>query len=179
MSLQFSAECWHEQAQADAALCRAFDERLNARLERSWRCQRVSWERMGHDVFGLLLPDPLPQGGDNNEWFIYYPWGEMMLRRTAEERRLSRMIILAESADDWAALLRMALHDQIVDSRYEITPDYTDALGETENVPCGYLFSLFAHVPCAVQVSDFQLLGRGETPAAAARDACRLWLEQH
>ncbi len=123
------------------------------------------------------MPDPLPRSGSDDEWYLYYVWGETFLRRTRAEREERKMLVLAESADDWAELLRQAVRHLVVDSRYEIVPEYTDALGETENVPCGVRFRLSAHAPGAVRPSEFTLSGWGETPEAAARDACRRWLE--
>ncbi len=169
---------WHTQAEADYALCRAFADRWDARLARSLGAQRVGWEKAGYAAYGILLPDPLPRPGTGDDWYLYYVWGERLMRRTQAEREERRMIILADSVDDWAELLRQAIRHLVVDSRYEVIPDYTDALGETEDVPDGFRFRLFAHAPGAVRPSDFAVTGRGKSPQAAARDACRRWLEE-
>jgi len=168
---------WHRRAEADYALCRALADTHDARLEPSGRAQRVGWEKAGHTAYGILLPDPLPSPGAGDIWYFYYVWGETMLRRTAAERGDRRMLVLAESADDWAALLGQAVRRAVLDSRWEIVPDYTDALGETENVPCGFRFEMHAHAPDAARQADFTVRGRGETPAGAARNACRRYLE--
>lgn len=168
---------WHRQADLDYTLCRSLADRYSARLERSLRSQRVGWEKAGHAAYGVLLPDPLPRSGTEEEWYVYYVWGETLLRRTRAEREQRRMLVLAECADDWAELLRQAVHRQVADSRYQIVPEYTDALGETENVPCGFRFTLSAHAPGAIRASEFSLTGQGDTPEDAARDACRRWME--
>ncbi len=170
---------WHAEAEADYALCRTLADQHQARLERSFLSQRVGWEKAGHAAYGILLPDPLPRAGTEDEWYLYYVWGETLLRRTAAERTDRRMLILAESVDDWAELLWQALRPLVGDCRYEVVPDYSDALGETEDVPDGFVFRLFAHAPGAVRPSELCVTGRGETPRSAARDACRRWTEEH
>lgn len=169
---------WHAEVEADYALCRILADRHDARLERSVGALRIGWEKAGHIAYGILLPDPLPRAGTEDEWYFYYVWGETLLRRTSAERAERRMLVLAESVDDWGELLRLALRPIIGDCRYEVVPDYTDALGETEDVPDGFVFRLFAHAPGAVRPSDLCVTGRGQTPREAARDACRHWLEE-
>jgi len=169
---------WHQLAEADYTLCRAFADHYNARLQRTLSSHRVGWEKAGRTAYGILLPDPLLRAGSGGEWYLYYVWGEILLRRTEAEREERRMILLAESVEDWAHLLRQAVNPLVIDSRYEIVPDYTDALGETENVPNGFRFRLFAYAPDAVRPSDLSVTGWGETPQSAARDACRRWLEE-
>ena len=177
-SREVETDRWHAQAEADYALCRAFADRHDAHLKRSLAGLRVGWEKMGRAAYGILLPDPLPCAGSDDDWYLYYVWGEVLLRRTLTERSERQMIVLAESVDDWAELLQQALRSTLGDSRYEVVPDYSDALGETEDVPCGFRFRLIAHAPGAVRLSDLCVTGQGETPRAAARDACLHWLEE-
>ena len=177
-SSETETDCWHAQAEADYALCRVFADRHAAYLKRSGAGLRVGWEKMGRAAYGILLPDPLPCAGSDDDWYLYYVWGEVLLRRTLAERSERQMIVLAESVDDWAELLQQALRPSLGDNRYEVVPDYSDALGETEDVPCGFWFRLIAHAPGAVRLSDLNVTGRGETPRAAARDACFHWLEE-
>jgi hypothetical protein len=86
------------------------------------------------------------------------------------------MIILADSVEDWAELLRQALSDRIFDVRYTIAPDYLNELGEIEAVPSGSIFTLEAFAPPNAHAAPYQIVGAGRTPEAAAREACRLWL---
>ena len=172
------ADRWHKQAEADYAICRVLADRWDARLERTPAARRVGWEKAGCAAYGILIPDPLPRLERQDDWYLYHVWGERLLRRSQAERAERRMIILAESVDDWAELLRQAIRHLVVDARYEITPDYTDALGETEDVPDGFRFRIFAHAPGAVRPSDLTVTGRGKSPQAAARDACRRWLDE-
>ena len=169
---------WHAEVKVDYELCRILADQHGSRLERSAGAQRVGWEKAGHTAYGILLPDPLLRAGTEDEWYFYYVWGETLLRRTSTERAERRMLVLAESVDDWAELLRLALRPIVGDSRYEILSDYTDALGETEDVPDGFIFRLFAHAPGAVRPSDLCVTGHGRTPREAARDACRHWVEE-
>ena len=86
------------------------------------------------------------------------------------------MLVLAESVEDWAELLRQAIRYQIFDVRYEVTPYYLNASGEIENTASGYEFSLHAHAPHSVSLLRFQIVGMGSTPEEAAQEACRRWL---
>ena len=90
-SREVETDRWHAQAEADYALCRAFADRHDAHLKRSLAGLRVGWEKMGHEAYGILLPDPLPCAGSDDDWYLYYVWGEVLLRRTLTERSERRM----------------------------------------------------------------------------------------
>ena len=172
-----TAERWLGLAKDDYRLCREFALRFDARLSRSLRSQRVGWESYGHLHFALLLPDPshldrLSDGG----WYLYYAAGESMFRRTHAQCEQLRMLVLAESAEDWAELLRQALRERVFDVRYEVVPDYIDPAGETGHTATGSVFALEAYAPQATETTPLRIAGAGTTPEQAAREACRRWL---
>ena len=170
---------WHERAEADYGLCRAFADRFGARLARSAHSRRLGWERSGRCVYGILLPDPLPASGlSGGDWYVYYVWGETLFHRTLKEREQTRMLILPDAAEDWADLLRQAVRDGVYDVRYEVQPHYVNALGDIDAEPCGYEFRLSAYAPPPAAPSPFSVSGLGGTPEEAARDACRRWLKK-
>ena len=173
-------DLWHRAAAADDALCREFARRCDARLPRTLRSQRVGWLRQGRPGYGLLLPDYLPAAQLNDgDWYIFYAWGETLFRRSCAERDWMEMLVLAESADDWAELLRQALRERAAGVSYRVAPQYMDALGEVQAAPSGWEFTLEAcPPPHAVCIAPVQIRGAGDTPEAAARDACREWLRQ-
>ena len=169
---------WHENAEADYGLCRLFADRFGARLARSGRSQRLGWERSGRSVYGILLPDPMPTASlAGDEWYVYYVWGETLFHRTRKEREQTQMLVLPDAAEDWAALLRQAVRDDVYDVRYEVQPHYVNGLGDVEREPSGYEFRLSAFAPPPAAPSPFSISGLGETPNKAARDACRRWLK--
>lgn len=172
-------DLWYQAAEADYALCRRFADQCDARLRRSLRSQRVGWEREGKAVYGILIPDPLlPSPATGNEWYLYYVWGETLFRRSEKERAQRKMLVLPEATEDWAELLRQALRGEVFDVRYSVAPYHVNALGETENEPTGYEFTLSAHGPHTIVRSSLAVSGIGATPEAAAREAARHWLEQ-
>lgn len=168
---------WLQDAKADYALCRTFAQRCDACLPSTLRTRRVGWEAYGHQHFALLLPDPSgvdPQlGGD---WYLYSVNSESVFRRTRAQCAQMEMLVLAESADDWAALLRRALRDHVFDVRYEVVPSDLDACGEG-HLATGFVFTLEAYAPQATRTVPLRIAGAGETPEQAAREACRRWLE--
>lgn len=173
-----TVDLWHEAAEADYKLCRAFADHYGARLPRSLHSQRIGWKRESRAVYGILLPDPLPSSYlADDDWYIYYVWGETLFRRTRQDRERLQTIVLADSVEDWAELLRQAVRDQVFDVRYDVASHYLNALGEFEYVACGYEFSLYAHAPQAVRCPAFKIAATGDTPEAAAREACRRWLD--
>ena len=174
------AELWYHAALADDRLCRAFARCFDARLPRTFRSQRVAWEQRGQTGYGLLLPDSLPSADPpREEWYIYNVWGESLIRLTRRERERTQMLVLAESADDWAALLRQALRDQAADVRYQVTSLYIDSLGEVQFTPTSYRFELVAcPPPQATGCDPIRIGGTGSTPEGAARAACQRWLDQ-
>lgn len=167
---------WHTSAEADYRLARLYADRFDACLDRTERSQRVGWDRDGRSVYGILLPDPLPSAPLTDDWYIYYVWGETLFRRTRREREKLGMLVLPDGVEDWAQLLRRAVRDHIFDVRWALTPQYVNALGEVETVPSGYEFILSACAPPTAAVCAFRAAGIGETPEAAARDACLRWL---
>ncbi len=172
------AERWLGVAKADYRLCRVFAQRFCARLPRSLRSQRVGWEAYGHFRFALLLPDAssfdcLAQ----SDWYLYYTTGESLFRRTRAQREQLEMLVLAESAEDWAELLRQALQDRVFDVRYEIVPNYLDASGEIGHTASGFVFVLEAYAPQATGTTPLRIAGAGATPEQAAREACLRWLQ--
>ena len=168
---------WHESAASDYRLARLFADRFDARLARTERSQRAGWNRDGRSVYGILLPDPLPPlNSMDDDWYVYYVWGETLFHRTRAEREKLRMLVLPGGVEDWAELLRLALHDEVFQVRYEVKPHFMNGLGDVETAPCGYEFILSAFAPATASVSDFELAGTGETPEAAAREACTRWL---
>ena len=173
-----TAERWQRAAEADFRLCRAFAHRFHARLPRTLRSRRVGWEVYGFPHCALLVPDAArPETLADDEWNFYYVHGESFFRRGRAARAELGMLILADSVEDWAELLRQALSDRIFDVRYAVTPDYFNELGEIEAVPSGAIFTLEACAPPDAHASPFRLTGAGHTPEAAAREACRLWLQ--
>lgn len=170
---------WHTAAEADYRLTRLFADRFDARLNRTEHSQRVGWDRDGRSVYGILLPDPLPSlRPADDDWYIYYVWGETLFRRTRGEREKLGMLVLPDSAEDWAQLLRRAVRDDIFDVRWEVAPQYVNALGEIETASSGCEFTLSSCAPPSAAAGLFRIAGMGETPDAAARNACRRWLEQ-
>lgn len=168
---------WHTSAEADYRLGRLFADRFNARLDRTGHSRRVGWDRDGRSVYGILLPDPLPSPHlTDDDWYIYYVWGETLFRRTRREREKLKMLVLPDSVEDWAQLLRRAARDHVFDVRWEITPQYVSALGEIETAPSGYEFALSSCAPPNAATCAFRVSGMGETPKAAARNACLRWL---
>ena len=172
-------DLWHQAAAADDALCRRFARDFGARLPRTLRSQRVAWVRRGQPGYGLLLPDYLSGPQLNaGDWCIFYVWGESLFHRSLAERERLEMLVLAESVDDWAELLRQALPGPASDVRYRVTPQYLDAFGEVQAAASGWQFALETCAPpSAVCVAPVQMTGTGGTPEAAARNACRRWLE--
>ena len=169
---------WHESAASDYRLARLFADRFGARLDRAERSQRAGWDRDGRSVYGILLPDPLPSlNSIADDWYVYYVWGETLFHRTRAAREKLRMLVLPDGVEDWAELLRQALRDEVFHVRYDVRPHFMNALGDVETAPCGYEFTLSACAPETASVSDFQLAGTGETPEAAAREACIRWLK--
>lgn len=175
---QSAIDVWYKAAEADYALCRRFADEFDARLPRSLRAQRVGWEREQKPVYGILIPDPVLPSASGSEWYLYSVWGETLFRRTEKERTERKMLVLPEATEDWAALLRQALRTEVFDVRYFVAPHHVNALGDIENDPCGYEFTLSAHSPHAAVTSALAISGTGATPEAAARDAARRWLEQ-
>lgn len=174
-----TADSWLNAAIADFRMCREFARRFDARLRRSLRGQRVGWESYGHLHAAILLPDTLPPDLlPHGEWNFYYVTGESLFRKSRAERDAMGMVLLAESADDWAELLCQALRDEVFDVRYEVVPDYVNVLGETEQTRSGYTFNLTACAPQAVSSAPLRLSGAGATPNEAAREACRQWLSE-
>jgi len=168
---------WHMSAEADYRLARLFAARFDAHLDRAEHSQRVGWDRDGRSVYGILLPDPLPSAPlTDDDWYIYYVWGETLFRRTRREREKLGMLVLPDCADDWALLLRQAVRDDVFDVRWELTPQYVSALGEIETAPSGYEFALSSCAPPTAAACAFRVAGTGETPEAAARNACLRWL---
>ena len=174
----FPVERWHTSAEADYRLARLFADRFGAHLDRTEHSQRVGWDRDGRSVYGILLPDPLPMAPLADDWYIYYVWGETLFRRTRKERETLGMLVLPESVEDWAGLLRRAVREAVFDVRWEVTPQYVSALGEVETEPLGYEFTLSACVPPNASACAFRVAGAGETPEAAARNACRRWMRR-
>ncbi len=167
---------WHTSAEADYRLARLFADRCDARLDRTDHSRRVGWDRDGRSVYGILLPDPLPSSPPMDDWYIYYVWGETLFRRTRREREKLGMLVLPDSVEDWAQLLRQAVRRDVFDVRWELTPQYVSALGEIETTPSGYEFTLSSCAPPAAANCAFRVAGMGETPEAAARNACDRWL---
>lgn len=168
---------WHTAAGTDYRMVRLFADRFDARVDRTQHSRRVGWDRDGRSVYGILLPDPLPSAHlTDDDWYIYYVWGETLFRRTRPEREKLGMLVLPDSADDWAQLLRQAVRDDVFDVRWELTPQYVNALGEIETAPSGYEFMLSACAPPTAAACVFRVAGTGETPEAAARNACLRWL---
>ena len=87
------------------------------------------------------------------------------------------MLVLPGGVEGWAELLRQALRHDVFDVRYEVTPQYVNAMGETETTPSGYRFTLSACAPPTASSGSFHVAGAGETPEAAARNACLCWLK--
>ena len=171
---------WHASAEADYRLACLFAERFDAKLDRTEHSQRVGWDRDGRSVYGILLPDPLPPASlTDADWYIYYVWGETLFRRTRKEREKLGMLVLPSGVEDWAQLLRRAIRHEVFDVRYEVTPQYVNALGEVEMTLSGYEFTLSACAPPTASTASFQIIGAGETPEAAAREACTRWLRAH
>ena len=171
---------WHTSAEADYRLARLFAERFDARLDRTEHSQRVGWDRDGRSVYGILLPDPLPPAAlTDADWYIYYVWGETLFRRTRKEREKLGMLVLPSGVEEWAQLLRRAIRHDVFDVRYEVAPQYTNALGEVEMTLSGYEFTLSACAPLTASTTAFQIVGAGETPEAAAREACTRWMGAH
>jgi len=170
---------WHAAAEADYEIARQFADRFGAALARTEQSQRVGWDRDGRRVYGVLLPDPLPSAhAAEADWYIYYVWGETLFRRTAREREKLGMLVLPSGAEDWAELLRQAVRRDVFDVRWEVTPQYVNALGEVDAAPSGCEFALSACAPPGAATSALRLLGTGETPDAAARNACLRWLRK-
>ena len=173
-----AVDSWHQSAEADYRLARLFADRFDAKLGRPESSPRVGWERDGRCIYGILLPDPLPPAYQtDDDWYIYYVWGETLFRRARAEREKVGMLILPESVEDWAGLLRQAVRCDVFDAGWELTPQYVNALGEVEATPFGYEFALSACAPPAVATDAFRVVGTGATPCAAARDACLRWLK--
>jgi hypothetical protein len=172
-----TGDLWFQTAECDYGLCREFALRFGAKLKRSLRGQRVGWEGSGHPRYAILLPDlrpPLIPGQD--EWYLFSPSHEHTEHYTVAERERSQMIILAETAEDWMELLRQSLHDDVLDLRYDIVPDYLDPLGEISVTACGYEITVRACGPQGI-CDCFVLSAVGATPGAAAREACLRHLE--
>ncbi len=170
---------WHMSAEADYRLARLFADRFDARLDRTEHSQRVGWDRDGRSVYGILLPDPLPSAHlTDDDWYIYYVWGETLFRRTRKERAKLGMLVLPDGAEDWAELLRRAVRHDVFDVRWELRPQYVSALGEIETAPSGYEFTLSSCAPPNAATCAFRVAGTGEAPDAAARDACLRWLRR-
>ena len=102
--------------------------------------------------------------------------GETLFRRTRREREKLRMLVLPDSVEDWAELLRRALRDQVFDVRWAVTPQYVNALGELETAPSGCEFTLSAYAPGAAVPHAFEIMAEADTPTRAACEACRRWL---
>ncbi len=178
-SQRLTVDRWHRAAESDYWLCRLFADRYEARLCLSLRSRRVGWEREGRRVYGILLPDALSSAGPADDaWYIYYVWGETLFRRTRKERETLRMLVMPDGVEDWAELLRQAVRREVFDVRYQVAPQYVNALGEVETEPSGYEFTLSAYAPPPAVTTPFEVAGMGETPEAAARDACCRWLKR-
>ena len=174
---QSPSDAWYLAAEADYKICRRFADSFDARLRRSLRSQRVGWERQEQPIYGILIPDPLrPSPAAGDDWYLYYVRGETLFRRSAKERVQRRMLVLPESTEDWAELLRQALRSEVFDVRYSVAPNHVNALGDREHTPSGYEFTLTAHGPNGPALSSLLLVGSGDTPEAAARDAANRWL---
>ena len=171
-----AVDIWHQAAEDDYRLCRRFADEFGAQLGRSRFSPRVGWERDGHGVYGILLPDPLPTAA-GDDWYIYYVWGETMFRRTLKERENLRLLILPESVEDWVELLRQALRETVFEVRYEVRPHFLNALGDVETVPLGYEFALSSCAPHTAAATAFRLSATADTPTGAAREVCRRWME--
>lgn len=170
---------WHMAAEADYRLARLFADRFGAVLARTEQSQRVGWDRDGRNVYGVLLPDPLPSAhAAEDDWYIYYVWGETLFRRTTREREKLGMLVLPGGAEDWAELLRQAVRRDVFDVRWEIAPQYVNALGEVDAAPSGYEFALSACAPPGAATTAIHVAGTGGTPDAAARNACLRWLRK-
>ena len=65
------------------------------------------------------------------------------------------MLILPESVEDWAELLRQVLRDIVFDIRFEVRPHFVNALGDVETVPVGYEFTLSNCAPQTAAASDW------------------------
>lgn len=168
---------WHTSAEADYTLARLFADRFKARLDRTEHSRRVGWDRAGRNVYGILLPDPLPPAHlTDDDWYIYYVWGEALFRRTRAEREKVSMLVLPDCVEDWTELLRRAVRGDVFDVRWGVSPQYVNAMGESETVSSGYEFTLSACAPPTAAACAFDLVGVGDTPDAAARNACRRWL---
>ena len=168
---------WHTSAEDDYRLARLFADRFDASLDRTQHSQRIGWDRDGRSVYGILLPDPLPSLYlTDDDWYIYYVWGETLFRRTRRERKKLGMLVLPESVEDWAQLLRRAVREDVFDVRWALTPQYVSALGEIETASSGYEFTLSSCAPPTAATCTFRIVGMGETPEIAARDACLRWL---
>ena len=108
---------WQEAAALDDALCRAFARRFGARLPHT-RHAAGAWPgcARARRTTACCCPTPLAgtwhKGAD--DWYLYYVWGESLFRRSRAERERMEMLILAESADDWAELMRQALRGRTV-----------------------------------------------------------------
>ncbi len=188
---QALADPWLRAAEQDYRLCRAFADRFSASLPRSLRSQRLGWEYAGAPGYALLVPDILPATSPkNDEWYLYSVTGQTLFHWTRAQRVRMKALVLADCVEDWAELLRQAVHDHVFDVRYEVTPQYLSPLGEYELTrppsaaggaweaqPSGYLFSLGAHAPPNATAAPFHVHGSGETPEGAARDACLCWLK--
>lgn len=170
---------WHAAAEADYRLARLFADRFGAVLGRTEHSQRVGWDRDGRSVYGILLPDPLPSAhAAEDDWYIYYVWGETLFRRAHKEREKLGMLVLPSGAEDWAELLRQAVRRDVFDVRWEVAPQYVNVLGEVETAPSGYEFLLSAYAPPTAATGEFHVSSTGETPEAAARNACLRWLRR-
>lgn len=168
---------WHTSAEADYRLARLFADRFGAVLGRTEHSQRVGWDRDGRNVYGVLLPDPLPSAyAADDDWYIYYVWGETLFRRTRKEREKVGMLVLPGGVEDWGELLRQAVRRDVFDVRWEMAPQYVNALGEVETMPSGYEFTLSICAPPTAATCVFHVVGTGETPESAARTACLRWL---
>ena len=172
-----AVDVWHRAAEADYRLTRLLADHFDARLGRSGRSQRVGWRRDSRSACGILLPDPLPSlHPADDDWYLYYVWGETLFRRTRGEREKLRMLVLPDSVEDWADLLRQAVRRDVFDVRGEVAPQYVTALGEIEAASSGYEFTLSSCAPPTAAACAFRVAGLGETPEAAARNACGRWL---
>lgn len=168
---------WLRAAEADYRLCHEFAQRFSASLPRTLRSRRVGWEVYGFPHCALLIPDDAnPETLTDDEWNFYYVHGESCFRRGRAARAALGMLLLPDTVEDWAELLRQALSDRIFAVCYSIAPDYLNELGEIERVPSGMIFTLTACAPSDAQAPPFEISGLGATPEAAAREACRLWL---
>ncbi|MBV9849283.1 MAG: hypothetical protein JO250_06310 [Armatimonadetes bacterium] len=174
-----TGDLWLKAAGQDYRLCRAFADRFRAGLPRSLRSQRVGWERAGQPGYALLVPDIRPATSlGSDEWYLYSVTGEAFFRWTHAQRQRMKALVLADCVEDWAELLRQAVRERVFEMRYEVTPQYLNALGEYEAAPVDYLFSLLAYAPRPASAAPFEVFGSGLTPEAAARDACLSWLQE-